>query len=117
MTAQAGAAEETPEKVSVPRVAPRQSRPSTDRFERLTSVERYAAALDAVKAASHVVCSSYQYDHTGLTNLFLNRLQNRSRDFSLLLLIDKEFFKEGTPLGQRKAVLSLKKAGVKVVLC
>ena len=117
MTAQAGAAEETPEEVAVPRVAPPQGRPSTDRFERLTPVEWYAAALDAVKAASHVVCSSYQYDHTGLTNLFLKRLQTRSRDFSLLLPIDKECFKEGTPRGQRKAVLSLKKAGAKVVLC
>jgi hypothetical protein len=35
----------------------------------------------------------------------------------LVLLIDKECFEEGTSRGQPQAVVALKKAGAKVVLC
>lgn len=108
---------ETPAEAAAPQVAPPVGRMPNMGFQSLKPKEWYAAAFDAVKAASHVVCSSYQYDHKGLTELFLKQLGGRSRDFSLLLLVDKECFEKGTPPRQHKMLGDLRKAGAMVVLC
>ena len=109
--------EETAAEVAAPRVAPPVGCMPNLSVECFKPKEWCVAVLDAVEAASHVVCSSYQYDHTGLTDLFLKRLRPRSADFSVVLLVDKECFEKGTPSRQRKRLSDLREAGAKVVLC
>jgi len=80
--------EETAAEAAAPRVSPPVGCMPNLSVECFNPKDWCVAVLDAVNAASHVVCSSYQYDHKGLTDFFLKRLGGRSADFSLVLLVD-----------------------------
>ena len=84
--------------------------------ERLQPREWYCAMIEAVRDASEVFSGTYQYDHTLLNDVFLQRLGG-NRAFDLILLIDKECFENRTPYRQRPMLNNLRRAGAEVVLC
>ena len=71
-----------------------------------------------VRSASEVALSSLVYDHLGLTNVFLHKLQNQG-NFELVIVVDKESFEAQPPHApqQKPRLRSLQRAGAEVVLC
>ena len=74
--------------------------------------------LSDVRAASQVAVSSLVFDHLGLTNIFLEKLQARG-NFELVIVVDKESFEAKPPHAPQQGprLRSLQRAGAEVVLC
>ena len=69
-------------------------------IEMMTPQVFSAAMIEAVRTASCVIAGSYQFGHSGLQDMFLQRLGDRSA-FELTLLIDKEMVENATPHCQK----------------
>ena len=84
--------------------------------ERLQPNAWYCAMIEAVKDADEVFSGTYQFDHTLLNDVFIQRLGGK-KAFDLVLLVDKECFGNGTPPRQRTMLNNLRRAGAEIVLC
>jgi hypothetical protein len=71
--------------------APLVGRPAAPRTDLLKKEEWWRRMLEEVNAATSVVVASLSFDHTGLYECFLRRLQGR-QPFTLRMLVDEESF-------------------------